>query len=50
MTKTTKKHTTKKSKLILWGYVWRLIVSLAIPLGVGGLSALISGDSTAAFW
>lgn len=49
MTKTTKKHTTKKSKLILWGYVWRLIVSLAIPLGVGGLSALISGDSTAAF-
>lgn len=49
MTKTTKKHTTKKSKLILWGYVWRLIVSLAIPLGVGGLSALISGDSIAAF-
>ncbi len=42
---------TKKiqHKLTTWGWFWRLLVSLAIPLGVGGLSALISGDSMAAF-
>lgn len=49
MAKTTKKHTTKKLKLTPWNYIRRLIVSLAIPLGVGGVSALISGDSMAAF-
>lgn len=49
MAKTTKKHTTKKLKLTPWSYIWRLIVSFAIPLGVGGVSALISGDSMAAF-
>ena len=44
---TTKKRT--KVKLTTWGWIWRLLVSLAIPLVVGGLSALISGDAMSAF-
>ncbi len=44
-----KARTKHKAKLTTWGYIWRFIVSLAIPLGVGGLSALIAGDSMAAF-
>lgn len=40
---------TNKNKLTTWGWVWRLLVSLAVPLVVGGISALIAGDSMAAF-
>jgi len=45
----TKKSKSQTTKLTTWGWVWRLIVSLAIPLAVGGLSALIAGDSMKAF-
>lgn len=38
-----------KVKLTTWGWIWRLLVSLAIPLSTGGLSALIAGDSMATF-
>lgn len=41
--------TTRKTQLTTWGWIWRLLVSLAIPLGIGGLSALISGDQMATF-
>lgn len=41
--------TKNKAKLTTWGWIWRLLVSLAIPLGIGGLSALIAGDSMEAF-
>lgn len=44
-----KKKSVKKSNLTTWGWVWRLIVSLVIPLTVGGLSALIAGDQMSAF-
>lgn len=44
-----KKRTTNKNKLTTWGWMWRLIVSIAIPLVVGGVSALIAGDSMSAF-
>lgn len=44
-----KTSTTHKPKLTTWGWIWRLVVSLAIPLAVGGLSALLAGDSMAAF-
>lgn len=40
--KSDKKYST-------WGYAWRLIVSLAIPLAVGGLSAAIAGDAMSSF-
>lgn len=46
-TKTKKK--SQKPLYSAWGYIWRLIISLAIPLAVGGLSALIAGDSMSAF-
>ncbi len=45
----TKTKQSRKPHLSAWGWIWRLIVSLAIPLGVGGLSALIAGDSMAKF-
>lgn len=38
-----------KRRFTTWGWIWRFIVSVAIPLGVGGLSALISGDSMSKF-
>jgi len=38
-----------KNKLTTWGWVWRLVVSLAIPLAVGGAAALIAGDAMATF-
>lgn len=38
-----------KNKLTGWGYIWRLVISLAIPLAVGGLAALIAGDAMKAF-
>ena len=44
-----KAEKTTKTKLTGWGWFWRLVVSLAIPLGVGGLSALFAGDSMAEF-
>lgn len=40
---------TKKVKLTTWGWIWRLAVSIAIPLAVGALAALIAGDSMQAF-
>lgn len=43
------KKTTSKSNLVAWGYIWRLLIALAIPLTVGGLSALIAGDAMSAF-
>ena len=48
-TKTAKPTRSTKAKLTPWGWIWRMLVSLAIPLGVGGLSALISGDAMSAF-
>lgn len=48
--KTTKVNKANKMvKLTTWGWIWRLLVSLAIPLAVGGLAALIAGDSMATF-
>lgn len=44
-----KKKSMNKNKLTTWGWIWRLIVSLAIPLVIGGLSALIAGDQMVAF-
>lgn len=38
-----------KRKLTVWGWIWRMMVSLAIPLAVGGIAALIAGDSMATF-
>lgn len=32
-----------------WDRIWRLLVSLAVPLAVGGAAALIAGDSMATF-
>lgn len=46
-TKITKSN--RKAKLTTWGWIWRLLVSLAIPLAVGGAAALIAGDSMATF-
>lgn len=40
---------SKNTKLTAWGYIWRLAVSIMIPLAVGGLSALITGDAMSAF-
>lgn len=42
---------TKKSKVKLttWGWIWRALVSIAIPLAVGGLAAFIAGDAMATF-
>lgn len=40
---------TKMKKLTTWGWIWRLLVSLAVPLAVGGAAALIAGDSMATF-
>ncbi len=40
---------SKNTKLTTWGYIWRLAVSIMIPLAVGGLSALITGDAMSAF-
>ena len=48
----TKKGQSKKSlkkSYTAWGYFWRLIVSLAIPIAVGGLSGLIAGDAMSDF-
>lgn len=45
----TRSKTTKKRKLTTWGWVWRLIVSLAIPLAVGGLAALITNNAMETF-
>ncbi len=41
--------TKNKVKLTPWGWIWRLMVSLAIPLSIGGLAALIAGDAMATF-
>ena len=49
VSKTTKTNKTTKTKLTTWGWIWRLFVSLAIPLAVGGISALISGDLMSKF-
>lgn len=38
-----------KHKLTAWGWIWRMMVSLVIPLVVGGIAALIAGDSMATF-
>lgn len=43
------KRTKSRPKFTAWSYIWRFVVSLAIPLGVGGLSALIAGDAMSAF-
>lgn len=45
----TKTRTTNKTKITTWGWVWRLMVAIIVPLVVGGVSALIAGDSMAAF-
>ena len=45
----TKTKIKDQNKLTTWGRTWRLIASLAISLGVGGLSALISGDAMSTF-
>lgn len=45
MTKTSTNH----KKMTPWGWIWRLLVSVAIPLAVGGLAALIAGDSMSTF-
>lgn len=44
-----KKKKSNKNKLTTWGWMWRLLVSVAIPLVVGGAAALIAGDSMAMF-
>ena len=44
-----KARKTSKNKLTTWGWIWRLALSLAIPLVVGGVAALIAGDSMAKF-
>lgn len=44
-----KKKSTNKNHLTTWGWIWRLVMSIAIPLAVGGLSALIAGDQMATF-
>lgn len=51
MQKTQTRKTQKKTvkKLTTWGYIWRLMVALAIPLAVGGLSGLIAGDAMTSF-
>jgi len=46
MVKTKK---TQKKKYTTWGIVWRLLVSLAIPLVVGVVAALIAGDAMRIF-
>lgn len=46
MNKTRK---TSKQKLTTWGWIWRLLLSLIVPLAVGGLAALIAGNSMATF-
>lgn len=46
MVKTRKTSKTKSNSL--W-WVWKLIISIIIPLAVGGLSALIAGDLMASF-
>lgn len=48
-TKTNKASKAKMTKMTTWSWVWRLIVSIAIPLVVGGIAALIAGDSMAKF-
>lgn len=45
----TKTRTNNKAKPTTWGWIWRLLVSLAIPLGIGGLAALIAGNSMEQF-
>lgn len=49
MNKNRKTTKTKQPKLTTWGWIWRLLVSLAIPLAVGGAAALLAGDSMATF-
>lgn len=49
MAKTHATNTKAKTRLTTWGWIWRLAVSVAIPLAVGGLSALIAGDLMSAF-
>ncbi len=44
---TTRK--SNKNRLTTWGWIWRLGLSIIIPLAVGGLSALIAGDAMGAF-
>lgn len=39
----------RKNKLTTWGWMWRLMVAIAIPLAVGGLAAIIAGDAMSAF-
>lgn len=45
----TKSKTRSKNRLTTWGWIWRLAVSVVIPLAVGGLAALIAGDAMKEF-
>lgn len=47
--KTTTKTKINPKKMSTWDWVWRLIVSIAIPWIVGGISALIAGDLMSMF-
>lgn len=50
MTKTNKPSKNKpNSSLTTWGIIWRLFISVVIPLTVGGLAALIAGDAMKTF-
>lgn len=49
MANSTTRKQSQKSKLSTWGWIWRLVVSLAIPLAVGGVAAIIAGDAMKTF-
>ena len=45
----TKKTNKNNNKLTGWSLIWRLAVSIIVPLAVGGVAAIIAGDAMAKF-